>query len=262
MPLPSQQLVPETVLGSLQPVDAMIGMVASLIGGQDDPEFRAMALSYLDRASDRMNSAGIYLHARKEQVYTLAGGDYSAGSRYVTPPTDFAWPTFGADRGRCLDSSGKALSVLEWLPWGRFRLEDEIDSSTKTGSPLWVSYLNEFDDRLYLTPGPDAEVATIRLPYFARIQAPSEVLDAQLLLMPEVREALVTGGEFFMIRYRHADAPAIWVPFRNDFETAIRRARGAAARQAGAFSTLCVPDEIGQVLTPFSTQLNLLWRFS
>ena len=84
---------------SEQTVDGMVGEVADLVGGSDDPEIKAKALKLLDRAADRLNLAGIYLYRRKTVTYDQNGSgdlDLTNGDTSLNLPSDWAW------RKRCL----------------------------------------------------------------------------------------------------------------------------------------------------------------
>jgi hypothetical protein len=247
MPDEVHQLQPTGYLGTLNPIDGMIGAAGSLMGFKNDPEFREEALKYLDRAADRMNAAGVWLFARKEKSYTSAAADFAAGSTYVTTPNDFAWGSHG---GRCLDASGNLVSQLEWLDWAVFKpLAD--NSPTRTGEPRYCSILNQFDAKVYVYPLFSSTVSSFKMPYFARITRPSEETGADLLLTAEAREAMLTGAEAFLMRWRHSAAPAIWKPFMDDFDDRIRIARSASHRQNQLLWSWAKPDEYGQIQTPY-----------
>ena len=108
MPEPILQLQPNTFLGTANPIDDMIAMTAALIGGQGDPEAEALALKYLDRASDRMNGKGVWLFGQKEKTYTATNVDFTSGSSTVLLPSDFAW---GMDGVRCMKNDGALSST-------------------------------------------------------------------------------------------------------------------------------------------------------
>ena len=220
-----------------QPVDIMVNMVAGLIGGQDSLEDRSRAILWLDRAADWMNGAGIYLYRRKTQSYTSAAGDFATGDKTLTPPTDWAWPSDG-----CKTLFGGATkNHLEWLDYHIFQQVKDKDSN---GSPQYLSIRSEMDDQIHLLPNIDtAVIDQIDLQYVARLQRPSE--NATMLISPEVREALICGGEAFALRLRYASKPGIWMPVWKQFERAMEQARIAAWRYRGAVHTNARPDEAG-----------------
>ncbi len=253
----TQQTIPSPLLGTLQPIDAMIGIVAGFIGGPDDPEARDIALRYLDRAADRLNSAAVFLWSQKQQTYLLSNADYADGDSTLLMPSDFGWAT---DTARALDASGNIVQVIEWLPWHRFKPMQE-NNPASPGTPEFISLLNEFETTLGIYPSVSAgAVSSIVIPYFARIQRPSEVSNTSILLTPEVREAMITGAEALIVRFRYASAPAVWQPFMGDFERAIQRARGAAGRQEQAIHTWATVDIGGRLFASSQspTQVSLL----
>ena len=247
MPPQVGQTPPETTSTTLQAVDAMIGEVAALIGGADDSRTRERAQFALDRAADRMNMAGTFLFRRKENTFT----SFTAAQATLALPSDWGWPEQPA---YALDSGGDIIQRVEWKTWDllRRRLADDSD----TGVPEFLSILSELDSLIYVAPKIDtASVTSIRVPYFAKIQRISEA--TSIALSPEAREALITGGEFFAMRYRYAKFPQVWRPFQDDFYRAIAGARAAANRWlAQAFST-AVPEVFGSLSTGGDSNASL-----
>lgn len=201
----------------------MVDEVARLVGAPDDPELRTAALVALDRASDRMNMAGIYLYRRAHETYS----GLTDGQNSIDLPPQWAWPVGTVT---LLDASGVLVGECDWVEWEVYRRE-AVDPTTK-GTPVLFSLLSEFDAKAYFYPAVDiANVSSITLTYCARIQRPSEASDDMLYFTPETRECLISGGSFLMMQHRYAGQPGVWVPYRQDFEQAIQRCRASAARQ-------------------------------
>lgn len=228
-------LPPETS-ALLQPYQVIVDEVAALVGGQDDEEMREKARILVDRAADHMNMAGVYLHQLKEATYT-ATVDYPAAVEKLALPSDWGWPeghfyTFTSD-----GSGGhKLYSQCDWVDWPTFikyRQRTAV-SDRSDGKPKLASIRSEVEDgNIYFYPYPDPDgVSQIVVPYFSRIARPSET--TLLLVTPEIRECLITGGQAMMMQYRHAKLPGVWRSWQNDFERTIEKAKAADARRQQA----------------------------
>ncbi len=232
---------------AVEAVDSMIGEVASLIGGSQDPQARAKALTCLDRAADRMNMAGIYLFRRKEVEYQTAAlggsGDLllTTGDTTLTKPADWGFPS----EPIILYNAGQEIvKRAEWKAWDLFRgLIRDIDTN---GIPSFFSMRSELEDEIFIWPYVDTDdVSQIRISYVARIQRPSET--SSIVLQPETREALITGGSYFITQYRYLKYPNIWRPMEDEFRKAIAGALSAAKRQLDAEQWTIAPDLDGQI---------------
>lgn len=222
----------DTLIGVRQPIDAMVGEVAGLVGGDDSPSAQAKALAFLDRAADTMNAAGVYLFRLKEEPYTP-----SSGATTINLPTDWGWPT---DPFTLYDSASRVKGMVEWVPWEYFRAAAQ--DTSRNGVPSIASVKSEHDDTASIHPPVDtAQVSTMKVCYYARVQRPSEV--EEIYLTPETREALIAGGEFYMMRYRYKHQANVWMPFERLFLHAIDRAKGAAARRQGTYHNFAAPDD-------------------
>lgn len=230
-------------------IDGMVSEVASLIGGEGDPNVKAKALKSLDRAADRMNMAGLYLFRRKEVNYQTAAAGGSGTTllenddQTLPTPSDWGWPERSVV---AIDSNSNRLKQLFWQPWETFRLISAQDTTSASGIPEFISIRNELEALLHFWPPIDTDsVAEIIVPYYARILRPSEVSDSNLFASNEVIEALITGGEAFMMRFRHKNQPQQWLPFWNDFKDAITMAKGASHRNQQVQDIWAIPGETG-----------------
>jgi hypothetical protein len=206
-----------------QAVDGMIGEVASLIGGDDDPEARAKALAFLDRAVDHLNMNGIVSTQRTEATFSTM----TLGDTTLTLPSDWGWPD---DRAFVYDTSNRLLAVMEWKVWEDFRQFISPTSSAPNGVPTWLSIRSDLTDQLiyFWSPVDTGKVGKIILPYYKRVQTLSEV--STFTAPKEIREALIMYAEFLMMRYRYKDKPPIWQPFEADAERTMRKAINSTRR--------------------------------
>ena len=235
---PILHLPPESVLyTSKQPIDVMIGEVAALIGGDDDPVAQERALAALDRAADRLNMSGLFLFRLGAEVEDAP----TASQSTISIPSDWGWPT---DPSYASRADGTIINHIEWLAWDQF--QQTKGGSSDAAVPAFAAIQNEFDQVAHVYPAIDTdEVDSVTLAYFTRILRPSEAAD--LYMTPETREALITGGQFFVLQFRYKDKPAIWQPYFKQFEITIQGARGAASRRQNAQHTWARPDESGHV---------------
>ena len=233
----------DNTVATLQNVEAMIGEVAGLVGGSTTPQARSKAITCLDRAADRLNMEGVFLY-RKLTISYPTSGSFSDGDRTLSFPSDWGWPT---DPILAFDSDTQLLGRIEWKNWEEFNLQ--VIDPTQTGTPAYASIKNEKEGLIYLVPAIDAsEVDTIVFSYFGRVQRPSEE-DGDLLLTAETREALIAGGEFFIMRYRYAKFPRIWESFYDDFQRAMDGAIAANNRWIEATHPSAVPELEGVLST-------------
>lgn len=238
------QIIQTTPLSApaVQMVDAMIGEVAGLIGGDDDITARDKATVLLDRAIDHMNMNGVIMFRRTEETYT----SLTAGQQTLAFPSGWGFPD---DRAYCYDSSNRLLQVMEWRPWEIFRQWIGDLDTTSYGVPVYMSIRSESDAVINLWPFIDTgKVAKIIVPYFQKIQRISEV--GTLTITNEIREALIMYAEFLMMRYRYKDKPGIWKPFKQDGDEAMRRAKIAAQRSESGWHMIATPDETGRLGDP------------
>jgi hypothetical protein len=234
---------PETTLDNArQPIDVLIGEVAKLIGGSDDPDAKAQALISIDRAADWMNKSGIYLYNKRTKSYT--SGDFSDGDGSLDLPTDWGWPHHPII---VYDENGARVIRGEWLEWEEFRpyIQDLDTADQNKGRPQYFSIRDEFQDaKVYCYPFIDStQVQQIDVVYFKRVPRPSEV--ETLYISPETRECLIIGGEAFTMRFRYARNPNVWQPFWKQFQDSITLAKGVAHRRMQATRGLVTPMEEG-----------------
>jgi hypothetical protein len=212
----------------------MIGEVASLVGGEQDPAARAMALAKLDRAADRLNASGIFMFMRKTETYD----SLVASQETLDLPADWGWPCDPAD---VYDAGGNLIKRMEWTLWDTYRatIIDPYDAV-----PSIISLRSELDETASIFPRVDAgSVGSIQLNYWARIQRPSEA--EYLSLLPEAREALITVANFLATQHRYLKSPAVWEPMRRDAFNMVELAKGAAQRWLGACHLTIYPELSG-----------------
>jgi hypothetical protein len=193
--------------------------------------------------------SGVFLFRRKEVTYLTSAeggsGDTLLEDEDTTLPTpsDWGWPERGAT---ALDGDGNLLKEMFWIPWETYTLDNDKEGGTTKTVPHFIAIRNEMESLIHIWPPADtSKVGKIVVPYFARILRPSEVNDSELLASKETIEALITGGEAFMMRYRHKNQPQMWIPFMKDFEKTAMKAKAAAHRNQQVFDTWCEPGEVG-----------------
>ena len=230
-------------------IDGMVSEVAGLVGGEDNINVKAKAIKALDRAADVLNMSGLYLFRRKEVTYSnaAAGGSGSTllalGDKELTTPSDWGWPDPSV---MAVDSDGNERGEIFWQSWETFRRMATRDTSNANSTPAWIAIRNEMEEVLHIWPPIDTEViAQIIVPYFARILRPSEVGDSNLYASQEAIEAMIMGGEAYMMRFRHKNQPQMWLPFWKLFEKTVLLARSAAHRNQQVLDTWAFPGETG-----------------
>lgn len=221
---------PDLSPNGFQPVEDLIVQVASKVGGPDDPETRSLAIRCLDRAADRMNMAGIFMFRRKDATYS----SLTLGQSTLTLPDDWGWPEgFGAAY-----LSDELVGRIDWVAWDIFLDKQkslDTTSSSNYGSPQYLSLRSELEEVAFVFPYIDtSEVDRLVLPYYSRVQRISEETDTSLLMTPEVRETLLTGGEAFILRYEFPENPQVWLSVWNDFQQTVQGSIGVTARRQKA----------------------------
>lgn len=233
---------PASTPATLQPVETLIDIVASLVGAQGDATGRAKALECLDRAADRMNMAGIFLFRQKEATFT-SGSDFAQAADTITMPTDWGWPI---DPIILRHANGDISGRGEWKSWDVWRQLQA--GANDTAMPAYFAIRNELDGTIYMAPKANlADIGSITLSYIARIQRPSEATNASLALIPEAREALLAGGMALITQYRYLKYSNIWQPMMIDFKLMIEGARAATKRWLNATHPTAYPDESGHL---------------
>jgi len=241
---------PENPTPDLEPVDSLISEVAALVGQQDDPKVREQALSCLTRAAARMNARGIWFAARSQHTWTYAASpssddEFGDDAQTLTLPDDWAWPALG---GLIYDSNGNVLVEPAWTPWNIFREYTTRNTDAQSGTPEMLAIRSPEDGVVYLWPPIDGEkVDRIELPYFRRIATFTS--QDTLFLTPESREALISGGEYFMVKRRYRTDTQMIATFFSDFQTALSGAKAADARIHRVLSTAIIPMEVSRQVT-------------
>ncbi len=238
---------PEGTAPNLEPVDAIVSEVAALLGQQDNPLARQEAMACLHRAAARMNAAGIWLSARTVATWTYAASspgetEFTDDAEVLSLPDDWAWPARGA---KVYDEDGNVVKFPAWAPWFLFRSYTSRNTSSASGIPELLSIASPEDDEVHLWPPIDGDtVRRIEIPYFRRVAAFGS--QDTLFLTPEMREALVAGGEYFVVKRKHRDNPAVVATFWRDFQEALRGARQAAARIDRVTDSGIIPMEVSR----------------
>ena len=218
----------------------MIGSVASLIGGDDDIDVRNLALGFLDRAVDHLNMNGIVMFQRKESTFS----SLTNGQQTLAFPSDWGWPD---DRAFVYNGDNKLMAVSEWRPWEIFRGYISDTDSTNYSVPTYMSVKSEVSESvIYVWPFIDtAKVSKIIVPYFAKVSRLSEV--STFTVSNEIREALIQYAEYLVMRYRYKDKPAIWGPFKNTADEAMRKGKTSAQRSEAGWHPHIILDETGRL---------------
>jgi len=238
---------PESQTPDLEPVDALVSEVAALLGQPDDPKVRSRALSALVRAAARMNARGIWFAARSQHTWTYAASpssddEFGDDAQTLTLPDDWAWPARG---GLIYDEDGNVLAEPSWTPWHVFRAYTTRNTDSQSGTPKMLSVRSPEDGTVYVWPPIDGDtVKRIELPYFRRIATFTS--QDTLFLTPESREALIAGGEFFLVKQRYRDNPAVVAAFWTDFQTAVSGAKAADARLHRVLDGGAIPMEVSR----------------
>jgi hypothetical protein len=213
----------------------MIGEVAAMIGGDANLRDRAQAEMALDRAADTMNAAGVYMFKRADVTFD----SFTLGQTTLAAPSDWGWPDAGV---RVYNANSELLGVMEWLDWNVFQRQV---TSAQNGRPQWISMASELDSNFSIFPYIDtSDVDSIVIPYISRVSRPSAVVE--MIITPEAREALIRGGEAFVLRRRYASKPAVWLPFWHHFQEAITQAKGSSWRYRQSVHGGAAPMEVGQ----------------
>lgn len=235
-----------------QPIDAILGAAAGLIGLPDDPRGRALALSCMQAAIDRINAEAIWMFTRKE---FQAGQDtpFTAGDTTFALPSDWGFPE--AESAYVLDSTGKQMHKLEWKPWEVFR---DLTPDPNNGTPRYLSIRSPLDGTAYIWPSADPTTfATLRIPYLRRLTSPMDGTD--LVLTPEARHALKAWTEAYVMQRRYKDKPPIYIPFWQAAKEALLAALGADNRRREAELSGAVPDEVGRLSNTDSFPTGEVW---
>lgn len=211
-----------------QNVSRAVDEVCEIVGVSVDPELRNKALRFLDRAATKLNLAGVHLNSIREYSIKATA---SQGHVSISGAPNWGWPYGDAYAISAGLATSAMKGVLRWEPWNRFRQLD-FDLTTKTAAgqvPTTISIQSElFDKKAYLYPTPSAANCYIHIPYFSKVQRPSE--ESTLLVSDETYEALIQGAQAMMMQYRHASSPQVWTPFMQVFETTLARLRSATHR--------------------------------
>jgi hypothetical protein len=196
----------------------------------------------LDRATARLNAGGIFLYRKKTKSFLLSDSDFANGDSTLDLPADFAWPV---DPFSLYDSAGNLIHMVEWAAWEKFIGAKSTLSTTSI--PSFASLRSETDSALQIWPSIKTDqISRIDVTYFARVQKPSQVLNAEISMTPETQEALITGGQALIMQYRYKDRPQIWRFWAEEANVQFRKAKSAAHRLQQSFHMQATPDEAGR----------------
>ena len=186
----------------------LVNRVARVIGGEQENELRSQSLSVINRVRIRLNRRDWHFMKKQAGAITLVDG-----TQTYSLPSAFKKPSYA----QLLDTSGKPERDLEFTDDALF--SHRIGKQESGGPPNWYWLRNHYDDGLIsLYPVPDAGTAadlTLRVEYFGRIaniQDTSVAVD----LPEEVCDVLVLGGQYFLLRDREKNSPAL-AAYRADF---------------------------------------------
>jgi len=242
--LPQTLPTPPLTPGTRQSVDKAIDEVAGLIGGSSDLAVRDKAIRALDRAATYLNMWGVWLYQHTENTWTSGAATDSSTFQdkdtYLVLPSDWGWPDEGV---QCLGSDGEIVGKPYWVDWFLYRNYSD-NQANQESIPEIISIGSEAEGRAYVWPPiATADVSTIRVPYFRRVEKPSTV--TTLTVTDEVMEALTAGAEYFVMRFRHSSEPNVYAPYWQQFIAAVRGARGADMRQRRVIRSNIIPLEAG-----------------
>jgi hypothetical protein len=235
------QTSPQSILDlTRENVPLMVDLVAGLMGRPDDPATRHKALLYLDRAADRLNMRGVLLYKITEVSYT----DFTDGQQSLDLPINWGWP---ADSAAVYDPDDNLIGKLHWVQWDNLRYSVN-DPASNAGVPKRIAFRHQGDAKLFVSPPIDPDsIGSLIVPYMQRCERPSDSED--IVITPETREALITGGEAFATRYRYAKYPNIWRPMMEEFDRCVEGAIIASQRWLNAAQLSIYPD-FGQGVPP------------
>jgi len=191
----------------------LVNQVARVIGGENEGELRAQALSAINRVRIRMNKRDYRFMKKQQSAITLVDGTktYSLDSAFKKP-----------NYAILLDTDSNPDHTLIYKDDAAFAHWNE-DRET-TGRPEWYFLRNQYDDGLIeIYPTPDSSAAaswTLIVNYFGRIAVIVDT-SAGVDLPEECEDVLVLGGQYFLLRDREKNSPAL-AAYRADFLEAER----------------------------------------
>src|SRR5262245_50771236 len=200
---------------------SLISQVARIVGGEGESLVRAQALDCLNRARIELNSYDWRFTKISAPTITLV-----SGTRTYSLPTAFKKPAYA----RLIDASGLGWKLLMFVDdvegW---RIDNRQDQSAE---PYWYHLRNEFDDGLIdLYPIPNlatTSVYRLKVEYYQRLGRFSDS-DVELEMPEEATNALVLGGQAWLLRERDKNSPVVAQAFV-DFQRAVALLRTADRR--------------------------------
>lgn len=191
----------------------LVTQVAQISGVQGEVLGRAQALDCLNRARIELNQYDWRFSKVTATAITLVNG-----TRTYSLPTEFKKP----GDARLIDAAGSGYRTLTYIEdITSWRLDWQ---QSNTGAPYYYHLRNEFGDGLIdVYPIPDVSAAaTYRLSveYYQRFGALSDDSTCQLEMPEEATNALVLGGQAYLLRERDKNTPVVTQAFV-DYQRAV-----------------------------------------
>lgn len=191
----------------------LVTQVVQVVGGEQEGELRSQALNALNRVRQRMNKRDYRFMKKQQSAITLVDG-----TKTYSLDAAFKKPNFAV----LLDTSSQPDHTLIYKDDAAFAHWNE-DRET-TGRPNWYFLRNHYDDGLIeIYPTPDSSAAaswTLLVNYFGRIAIIQDT-SAGIDLPEECEDVLVLGGQYYLLRDREKNSPAL-AAYRADFLEAER----------------------------------------
>jgi hypothetical protein len=201
--------------------------VARIVGGHEENEIRAQALSCLNRVREHINSRDWRFTKTNAVNIVLVNGTAT-----YTLPANFKSPSYA----RLLDTNGKQDHELRYV--SDDTLTHMINDQEQTGRPYFYSLRNSYADGLVTVyPTPDASAATswtLDVEYHKRIAVITD--DGTAIDVPEeVNRVLAIGGQYELLMEREKSGPAL-VLRRADYDAAMQELTNFDRRISNEFA--------------------------
>ncbi len=178
----------------------LVTQIARCVGGESEGEIRAQALDCLNRVRVELNQHDWKFMKRTDSPITL-----SDGTATYSLQAAFRKPSYAV----MIDAAGEQQLVLDYVDDEVFAHDKPIRSPS--GPTAWYSLRNDFEDGLVtLYPTPDISMATdfrLVVEYYARIGAYSDTNESDIEVPEEITNALVIGGQAYLMRDRGINTP-------------------------------------------------------
>ena len=191
----------------------LVTQVAQISGVHGETLGRAQALDCLNRARIELNQ-----YDWRFSKITASAITFVTGTRTYSLPTEFKKP----GDARLIDAAGNGFRTLTFI--------DDIMSwrldwqQSLSGTPYYYHLRNEFGDGLIdVYPIPDTSTAAnyrLNVEYYQRFGAFSDDPTCQLEMPEEATNALVLGGQAYLLRERDKGSPIVVQAFA-DYQRAV-----------------------------------------